>query len=185
LKTILCYGDSITWGYIPGNLGRYPRAGRWPWMLQDRLGKEYEVIAEGLCGRYTVLDEPYRSGRNGAMLLQPILESHAPIDLLVLFLGKNDVLHFADMTAYDAARGIEVLIKMAKTSETGRTESSPEILVVSPSLIRELSDELQILCHGNPRMSLEFSRFYSEVAQRHGVHFLDAAQICEPSSSSR
>jgi hypothetical protein len=51
-------------------------------------------------------------------LLLPILETHSPVDLLIIFMGTNDVLHHGDMTASDAARGVEVLVRMALASET-------------------------------------------------------------------
>lgn len=179
-KTILCYGDSITWGYTPGSGERYPRDVRWPGRLGQRLGEGFEVIEEGLPGRYTVWDEPSRPGRNGAELLEPVLESHAPVDLVILMLGSNDVLHFPEHTAYDAARGVEVLVKGALASECGPASGPPEVLVVSPPLIEQLSDALRLKCHGNEGQSTDFARFFREVCERHGVQFFDAAPVCEP-----
>ena len=181
MKTILCYGDSITWGYVPGTGGRYAHDLRWPTVLQRALGNGYQVIAEGLRGRYTVLDEPYRPGRNGAALLQPILESHSPVDLLILFLGTNDVLHHPAVTAADAARGIEILVKMAQTSETGPGDTSPRILVIGPPVIGTLSAELQQMCRGDPALSSGFTKHFRDVAERRGVHFIDGAAVFEPS----
>jgi len=181
-RTILCYGDSITWGYVPCSGERYPRHVRWPGRLAVRLGGNFEVIEEGLPGRYTVWDEPFRPGRNGAELLEPILESHAPVDLLILMLGSNDILHFPDHTAYDAARGIEVLVKQALASECGPSSGPPGILVVSPPLIGRLSDELRVICHGNEAQLRDFARYYREVCERLGAGFFDAARVCEPGS---
>ncbi len=182
MKTILCYGDSITWGYIPGNLGRYPLNLRWPSVLQNELGREYHVVAEGLTGRYTVHEEPFRTGRNGATLLQPILETHAPIDLLIIFLGTNDVLHHAELTAFDAARGVEILGKIALASETGPSNEAPKIMIISPPRIRALSEELSLLCRGHPSNSEEFNRFFREMADTRNFFFLDASEIVEPST---
>lgn len=180
MKTILCYGDSITWGYEPGSGARYPRDVRWPGRLDTKLGTGFEVVEEGLPGRYTVWDEPFRPGRNGAELLEPVLESHAPVDLLILMLGSNDILHFPEHTAFDAARGIEVLLRAALISECGPAAGPPGILVVSPPRIGTLSAELRLKCRGNEAQSLDFARFYREVCGRHGVHFLDAAPVCDP-----
>lgn len=182
MKTILCYGDSITWGYIPGNLGRYPFDKRWPSVLQKEIGNQFHVIAEGLRGRYTVHDEPFRVGRNGASLLQPILESHSPVSLLIIFLGTNDVLHHRDLTALDAARGVEVLAKIAQSSETGPSENSPKVLVISPPRISTLSKELAELCHGEPSESEHFSKFFRKMTERRNLFLLDAAEIIEPST---
>jgi len=50
-KTIVCFGDSNTWGMMPRANKRYPRSMRWTNILQKLLGEEYEVVNEGLCGR--------------------------------------------------------------------------------------------------------------------------------------
>lgn len=49
--TILCYGDSNTWGPDLANGGRLPRSERWPGILEKELGDGYAVIEEGLSGR--------------------------------------------------------------------------------------------------------------------------------------
>jgi len=58
MKTVLCYGDSNTWGYDPATQSRYPREVRWPRVLRKELGDGYLVIEEGLNGRTTVWDDP-------------------------------------------------------------------------------------------------------------------------------
>lgn len=49
-KRVLCYGDSNTWGRVPSGMGeeRYPVDTRWPGILQNLLGENYEIIEEGL-----------------------------------------------------------------------------------------------------------------------------------------
>ena len=89
MKTILCFGDSNTFGYVPGTGGRYAREVRWPCRMAQILGEGYEVVAEGLSGRTTVFSdyiEPYRAGIEQIV---PIVQSHAP-DALVVMLGTND-----------------------------------------------------------------------------------------------
>ena len=181
MKTILCYGDSITWGYNPQNAERFPPGVRWTSLLQKHLGQSCTVIEEGLCGRYTVHDEPWREGRNGAALLTPLLESHQPVDLVVLFLGTNDILHFAELTAADAARGIEVLVKKIQTSEAGPAQQAPAILLISPPLLGSLSKEMAEMCHGHPMHSLDFAIHYETLARTLELFFLDAAKVCLPS----
>ena len=57
MKTVLCYGDSLTWGYNAENLSRHALADRWPSVLQAALGSGVKVIAEGLNGRTTAFDD--------------------------------------------------------------------------------------------------------------------------------
>ena len=92
MKTVLCYGDSLTWGYDAENLGRHAFDDRWQSVLQKALGGEVNVIAEGLNGRTTAYDDHLADcDRNGATLLPTILHSHAPLDLVIIMLGTNDL----------------------------------------------------------------------------------------------
>ncbi|CAM3636507.1 SGNH/GDSL hydrolase family protein [Parendozoicomonas haliclonae] len=181
MKTILCFGDSITWGFDPATGGRHLYPNRWTSVLQDFLGDEYKVIVEGLCGRFTVHDDPWHEARNGNTLLMPVLESHKPIDLLVLMLGTNDILHMKDVTAADAARGAEVLIKKILISECGPDDRPPKILLLAPPLLGTLSADLNMFCHGNPVYSENFASCYRQTAKQLGVAFFDAGHVCIPS----
>ena len=59
MKNILCYGDSNTWGWIPGKPDcRHPYKKRWTGILQKKLGEDYRVIEAGLNGRTTVFEDP-------------------------------------------------------------------------------------------------------------------------------
>lgn len=133
MKTILCYGDSNTWGYNPDGTGRYPRHIRWTSVLQKELGEDYDVISEGLNGRTTVWDDPVRGEyRNGKKYLLPCLHTHKPIDLVILFLGSNDLKYRFSVTSYEIAQSVEMLTNIIRKSETGPRMGSPEILVIIP-----------------------------------------------------
>jgi lysophospholipase L1-like esterase len=124
MKTIICFGDSNTWGYVPGSNGeRFPREVRWPVRLQAALGAEYEVIAEGLSGRTATVERPDSEGRNGLPYLLPCLHSHAPVDLVVIFLGTNDVNFIADERV---ASCVWRLVEIARRAPVG------DVLVVCP-----------------------------------------------------
>ena len=58
MKTLLCYGDSLTWGSNPAAGGaRHAPADRWPAVLAAALGPEVSVVTDGLRGRTTADDE--------------------------------------------------------------------------------------------------------------------------------
>ena len=86
---VLCFGDSNTWGSVPGSQERYPYATRWPGVLQRELGPGYRVIEEGLSGKTTVLDDPLVPHRNGRRYLRSCMQSHRPLDIVVIFLGQR------------------------------------------------------------------------------------------------
>ena len=114
-RVVLCYGDSNTYGSIPGGGDRFPRDVRWPGVLAARLGDGWHVIEEGLGGRTTVFGDPILPDRNGKTYLQPCLLSHEPLDLVVTFLGTNDLKARFAASAADVARGVAVLAEIALT----------------------------------------------------------------------
>jgi len=133
MRTLVCFGDSNTWGYVPGSNGRrFPREARWPMRLQQALGDEWDVIAEGLNGRTATMDSPVDEGRNGLPYLVPCLQSHMPIDLLLIFLGTNDVGERFALPERDVARSVGRLVKAARSAEAGPEGNTPAILVVCP-----------------------------------------------------
>ena len=87
MSTILCFGDSNTWGFDPEDEGRFPRAMRWPTVLGRELGPDANVTESGLNGRNTAHDDPQWQNRNGRKALPIILETHAPVDLVIFLLG--------------------------------------------------------------------------------------------------
>jgi len=90
-KRILCFGDSNTWGWNPIDKQRYSKNERWPGVVAKFLGEGFEIIEEGLNGRTTVWDDPVEGNKNGKEHLPIMLETHRPIDLLILMLGTNDL----------------------------------------------------------------------------------------------
>lgn len=130
MKTIVCFGDSNTWGHVAGSDGaRFPREDRWPTRLQRELGDGWEVIAEGLGGRTATIERPDAEGRNGLPYLLPCLHSHQPVDALVIYLGTNDVYYIDDDRV---AACIARLVKVARDSEAGPEWGAPHVLVLCP-----------------------------------------------------
>ena len=110
MKNILCYGDSNTWGFIPGSGKRYTEDIRWTGLLQRGLGHGYQVIEAGVNGRTTSFDDPFCNYLNGWKSLPYSLLSAKPVDLLIISLGTND-LKFTD--ARGSSKGIEAIINLA------------------------------------------------------------------------
>ncbi|MEM8844821.1 MAG: hypothetical protein AAGB35_07230, partial [Pseudomonadota bacterium] len=98
MKNILVYGDSQSWGFVPGaadlkamHFQRYDFSTRWPGRLQQLMGEDCRIIEENLCGRTTIFDDPILPDRNGLTYLPPCLLSHQPLDLVIIMLGSNDL----------------------------------------------------------------------------------------------
>ena len=134
-KRILCFGDSNTWGYDAYSGGRFAKDVRWTGVLQNILGEEYHIIEEGLCGRTTVFDDPLNEGLSGLRYLLPCLQSHSPIDMLIIMLGTNDCKERFSATAKNIADGAKRLIKVAQSADVWNEK--PRILLVSPAPIEK------------------------------------------------
>ena len=176
MKTILCYGDSNTWGYEPATKERYSRAERWTGILQRELGAEYYVVEEGLNGRTTVWDDPIEGYKNGKEQLIPCLTSHKPIDLVIIMLGTNDLKRRFSVGAYDIAEGAGVLVNIVQKSNCGPQEGAPKVLLMAPPPVAKLTEYSEMF-EGAEVKSRQFSEHYQRVAQEYGCEFLDTAQV--------
>lgn len=182
MKTVLCYGDSITWGYEPLTMERYDIHTRWTGVMRDMLGEDFHVIEEGLCGRLTVWEHDFLPGRNGLAVLPPILASHAPLDLVILMLGTNDIQPDFDHAPNEVARGAGRLIDVIRQSLTGPGGTSPRCLLVAPPPLVNVQGFMRIGFDGAESKSRELAGWYIEVAKALDCDFLDAGDFCEGSS---
>ncbi len=141
-RTILAFGDSLTWGFDGPTRARHPFDQRWPNVLQAALGDGYHVISEGLNGRTTGYDDHLADcDRNGARVLPTLLHTHGPLDLVILFLGTNDLKPFTGAGARGAAMGMERLIELVRHHAwSGGDVAAPQILIVAPPPIRRPND---------------------------------------------
>ena len=176
MKTILCYGDSNTFGHDPLTRQRLDRDTRWPGVLRSALGGGYEVIEEGLGGRTTVWDDPIEGYKNGRTYLIPCLASHAPLDLLVILLGTNDLKARFSLTAYDIAEGARMLVGVAQASGAGLNGRAPKILLLAPPPITTLTDYAEMF-QGATEKSQRFAGHFARVARESGCAFLDAGSV--------
>jgi len=176
MKTILCYGDSNTWGYNPTDAGRYPRDVRWTGVLARELGEGYLVIEEGLNGRTTVWDDPIEGYKNGYDYLIPCLETHRPIDLVVLMLGTNDLKVRFSVSAYDIANSAGVLVDVIQKSAAGPDGGAPRVLLMAPPPLARLTQFAEMF-EGAAAKSRKLGEHYRRVAAERGCAFLDAGSV--------
>lgn len=180
MRSILCYGDSNTWGSDPERPGRFPRETRWPGRLQQELGTDYYVIEEGLGGRTTVWDDPIEEHKNGKTYLYPCLESHKPIDLVVLMLGTNDLKKRFSLAAVDVALGVARLVQIIQKSAAGPGDRAPALLVLAPPPIGKMPGMLEDMFTGAFEKSPRLSAYIREVCQNYGCAFLDTTEFLQP-----
>lgn len=173
---ILVYGDSMSWGIIPGSRNRQPRSLRWPGVMQQQLGSEINVIEECLNGRTTHFDDPNRPKRNGLEYVQMILESHSPIDLIVVMLGINDFQDAIAANAIESAAGYEKLITRLQTLMPEPMKRPAQILaIVPPDIVKPLNtmaDKFSGYVRGHGAES-----HYIDVLKALGVPYIQASEL--------
>lgn len=189
MPVILCYGDSNTWGYDAAATAtspfpmRHPRHVRWTGVLGTRLGPDYHIIEEGQNGRTTVHEDPTAlASRNGRAHLPVVLESHKPIDLVMLMLGTNDLKALLSVPAQDIANGIALLLKIVMQSDAGPDGKAPRILLVCPPSVGEFvgMPDLAARFAGAREKSLQLPRLLDAIAVQNEVGFLNAQAIVQP-----
>jgi lysophospholipase L1-like esterase len=184
MKTALCYGDSNTWGAVPmsswSDSARHALSQRWPNAMQQALGADWRVVEEGLPGRTTVHNDPVEGGqKSGLAYLRPCLESHRPLDLLVLMLGTNDFKRRFSLEAEDVVRGVEQLLLEAIRLDVFGGKA-PTIFVVCPPPI-DVVGIFATMFEGADRKSRQLAAPLEELARTCGAGFLDAAAVTRSS----
>jgi lysophospholipase L1-like esterase len=181
MKRILCYGDSNTWGYDPVTRDRFDITTRWTRVLSKTLGGACEIIEEGLSGRTTVWDDPIEGYKNGKEYLIPCLESHRPLDFVVLMLGTNDLKKRFSLSAFDVAEGAKALACAVQNSGAGANGCAPQVLLLAPPPTTALTDYAEMF-EGAEDKSQKFSIHFARVAKEMGCAFLDTSTIIVSSS---
>ena len=180
MKTILAFGDSNTWGLIPGSrpLARFSWEVRWTGNIQLRA-KETRIVEEGLCGRTTIFEDALRPGRRGLGTLPLILQSQSPLDGVILMLGTNDCKTLYGASEYTIGKGIELCL-----DEIVKYVSPSHILLISPIHLGEevwRPEKDPEFNSGSIEVSRGLKEVYRSIASRRGIHFLAASDYASAS----
>jgi lysophospholipase L1-like esterase len=184
LEHILVYGDSLTWGIIPGSRQRLEAARRWPHVLERdlrRRGGEVRVIEDCLNGRRTVWEDPFKAGRNGLVGLEQRIEVHSPLPLLILMLGTNDFQSVHQNTAWQSSQGVAALVRAIRRAPIEPGMPVPRVLVVAPPPIRLPAGEMAEKFAGGAEKGSGVGEAYQRVAEELDCPFFDAGRIIRTS----
>ncbi|MDO4487683.1 MAG: GDSL-type esterase/lipase family protein [Eubacteriales bacterium] len=180
-KRILCFGDSNTWGFIPGTGERYPDDVRWTGVVRNLLGDGYTILEDGISGRTTVYDQEWAVGRNGRKALDYTLQAQKPIDLIIIMLGTNDL---SMMELGKVELGIHEIARVAKNADsiinvkTPVYPNGPKVLLMAPPNLNVNYDE-QTGQIGKYEDSLKFPEVCERVAKDLGLYYMDASKYAE------
>lgn len=183
-KRIMCFGDSLTWGWNPTLAGvpveRYPRFERWTGVMAAELGDEFEIVEEGLSGRTTNVDDPTDARLNGAAYLPSALASHLPLDLVIIMLGTNDAKVYFNRTPFDIAAGALVLIRQVaqSTGGVGTAYPAPRVMLVAPPPLSDMpSPWFAELFKGGREKTVQLAERYRALAEFLNIPFFNAGDV--------
>jgi lysophospholipase L1-like esterase len=189
VKRILCFGDSNLWGRIPGdvNTARFPANKRWTGVLQNSLGNNFEVIEEGLNGRTTDKESPFKEGKNGAKYLLSCIESQNPLDMVILSLGKNDLKAQYNETAKSTGEGMRECVEVVIKEGKDKNENAPKILLMIPAVIEEKErvrfGKKVVDFLGAKDKSLELMGIYKKIAEEYNLYVFDVNDFIKVSNT--
>ncbi len=144
------------------------------------LGEEYYVIEEGLGGRTTVWDDPVEDYKNGKKYLLPCLDSHKPLDLVIIMLGTNDLKTRFSVSAFDVSVAMENLVKTILKSDAEIDFQAPQVLLVTPVPIHSVNNpDLDQMLAGAEEKSKMLAPYYEEIAKRNQIHYLNPEGMIE------
>lgn len=174
-KSIVCYGDSNTWGANPYEDGRWPADVRWTGILQQCMGEDWDVVEEGLCGRTFVAENPQSPHRTGITHLKSILDTHEPIHTLIVMLGTNDVKSTFGLSAEAVAADLDQTLRFVKQNADSPVK---RILVICPAAVAiPKNDTLDPRYEGRINISKQLAKLFKMVADKHGAQFMDAGEL--------
>ncbi len=183
--TVLCYGDSNTWGNNPADDGgRYPKSVRWPGVLGTMLGDRYDVVSEGLNGRQTGVwfDDIYIE--DGLAALPAALATDYPVDVLIFMLGTNDCKTRTDIPVSDIGAGMEELIHTSRETLRDLQGYEPEIIVVSPPSILECVSDSWLAKHFDKKSiqkCQELKTIYQKICEKEHCIFVNGTDTIDVS----
>ena len=184
MKTVLCFGDSLTWGSVPAIGTRHSHAMRWPNVVQAGLGDSVEIVTDAVRGRSTTFDDYTSDGeRNGTKAILQSLYAHAPVDLVVIMLGSNDMKLHVCGSAFVTMQGMRRLVELVRSSNQRVDGASvPDVLIVAPPPIVETANaDYAAQFIGADEESQMLATLYGDLAEELECGFFDAASISEAS----
>jgi lysophospholipase L1-like esterase len=167
--TIICYGDSNTYGYDPelGGEGRFPKEVRWTGILEKRLQCTMENY--GLCGRCI----PTTEGQLQFVCRQlEKWKSFPSPRWLWIMLGTNDLLQQRNPSAPKVAGKMKNFLEVIMNTEAFWAEEFKLLLIAPPKFRQGAWVNEEALVTESQKLGEE----YEKVAKKLGISFVDAGK---------
>ncbi|MBW1781333.1 MAG: SGNH/GDSL hydrolase family protein [Deltaproteobacteria bacterium] len=180
MHQILVYADSLSWGIIPNTRSRFRFDQRWPGIVElelQKAGISVRVVEDCLNGRRTVLNDPFKPGRNGLEGLDQRIEINSPLSLVIVFLGTNDFQSMHNLNAWHSSQGIAAIVLSIRRAPIEPGMPVPPILLVAPPQIQQAKGTIAPKFQGAETKAVGLASAIESVAQELGCHFFDAGSV--------
>jgi len=182
MKSVLVYGDSLSWGIVPGTRARLPFEKRWPGVMENALQGRIRVIEDCLNGRRTVWEDPFKAGRNGLVGLGARMEIYSPLSLAIVMLGSNDFQFSTPFnTPWTSSQGVAAIVNEMRRAPIEPGMSPPPILVVAPPTLRKAEGQAMPKFEGAELRAVGLAAALKQVAADLGCTFFDANSVARTS----
>ncbi len=179
MKTILCFGDSNTFGFNPEKGTRYDKNTRWTGVLQTLCKDNFHIIEAGCNNRTAFSDNPAGKMFTGYKILPELLNSN--LDYVILAIGINDLQFQYNASHDDIKNGISNLVKIVKSSL-----ANVKIILVSPADLTENVLKSPIFStlfdNGSVEKSKHLAKIYEQIALENNCDFIDLNTIASTSA---
>lgn len=181
IRTILVFGDSLSWGRVPGSDQRHAVEHRWPYLVEQALGRDrFQVVVDAVPGRTTVFEEPFRPYRNGLAAIEPALIRNTPIDLVILGLGTNDLQDLIGAQPEEIAMGLEALIRRIRKFAYDPEQAPPAILILVPPRPVLAEGVIGVRFRSAPEKWLGLRGCFLATARATGCALFDLSTVATP-----
>ncbi|WP_277054776.1 SGNH/GDSL hydrolase family protein [Pseudoalteromonas marina] len=171
-KSILCFGDSNTWGLNPATGKRFEEKVRWPSVLAERLGDQFAIIEAGQPNRTLVNNPPFNGDLSGVSYLKPLLEAHS-LTAIVIALGTNDLKKRFKLTPEQIGNGLANLIGGIEGFYEGYKQ--PKLIILSPPYVSCVGQYKHVY-EGAPSKNEALKKEFENIARAKKAYFCDLQQ---------
>jgi lysophospholipase L1-like esterase len=112
------------------------------------------------------------------------MDAAAPIDLIIIFVGTNDLKVRYTVSAQDIANGAAILVRKALGQVGAFTGGVPKVILVGPPPLGQVSNGIfKLMFGGNEEKSKQLGVHYKIVAEACGVEYFDAGPVAKSSTA--
>lgn len=188
-KEVLVFGDSNTYGWVwqkSAGVTRLPVRETWPEVMARALGEGVHVVTNAVGGRTVNISVSNSGGGdfsaetlNGMAALPGVLSAHAPLDLVVVMLGTNDMNARHGRSAPEIAMALGELAAYVRGGRWQRKTvfAAPKVLLIAPPKIDGEHTAYGEFFHGATEKSQALPALLEKAAAAAGAEFMDGSAV--------